>query len=67
VTTFSLPAPHHWPLLVVFAETSIRPFFSRSPRSATTQGGEHMMIATLLIGTASLAAMVAGYVVMIRD
>jgi hypothetical protein len=26
-----------------------------------------MMIATILIGAASLAAMVAGYVVMIRD
>lgn len=41
--------------------------FSRSPRNKPTEGGEHMMIATLLIGTASLAAMVAGYVVMIRD
>jgi hypothetical protein len=38
-----------------------------SPRDKTTKGGENMMIATLLIGTASLAAMVAGYVVMIRD
>jgi len=26
-----------------------------------------MMLATVLIGTASLAAMVAGYVVMVRD
>jgi hypothetical protein len=38
-----------------------------SPPDKTTKGGENMMIATLLIGTASLAAMVAGYVVMIRD
>lgn len=41
--------------------------FARSPRNKPTEGGEPMMIATLLIGTASLAAMVAGYVVMIRD
>jgi hypothetical protein len=41
--------------------------FSRSPRNKPTEGGEPMMIATLLIGTASLAAMVIGYVVMIRD
>ena len=40
---------------------------SRSPRNQPTEGGELMMIATLLIGTASLAAMVTGYVVMIRD
>jgi len=32
-----------------------------------TQGGEPMMLATVLIGIASLAAMVAGYVVMVRD
>jgi|SanBayMetagenome_1026888.scaffolds.fasta_scaffold91321_1 hypothetical protein len=41
--------------------------FFRSPRNKPTEGGEPMMIATLLIGTASLAAMVTGYVVMIRD
>lgn len=41
-------------------------FFS-SPRNATTEGGEHMMIATLLIGAWSLAAMVTGYIVMVRD
>ena len=39
----------------------------RSPRNKPTEGGEPMMIATILIGAASLAAMVAGYVVMIRD
>ena len=39
---------------------------SRSPRNKTTQGGEPMMIATLLIGTASLVAMVTGYVAMVR-
>jgi hypothetical protein len=39
----------------------------RSPRNRTTQGGEPMMIATLLIGAASLAGMVTGYVVMVRD
>ena len=44
-----------------------RAIFSRLSRNKTTEGGEPMMIATLLIGTASLAAMVAGYVVMIRD
>jgi hypothetical protein len=38
-----------------------------SPPDKTTKGGENMMIATLLIGTASLAAMFAGFVVMIRD
>ena len=67
MNTFSLPAPHPWPLLVDFAETSIRPFFCRSPRSTTPKGGEHMMIATLLIGTTSLVAMVTGFIVMIRD
>ena len=41
--------------------------FFRSPRNKPTKGGEHMMTLTLMIGTASLAAMVAGYVVMIRD
>ena len=41
--------------------------FFRSPRNKPTKGGEPMMIATILIGAASLAAMVAGYVVMIRD
>lgn len=40
---------------------------SCSPRNKPTEGGEPMMIATLLIGTASLAAMVTGYVVMIRN
>jgi hypothetical protein len=40
---------------------------SRSPRNQPTEGGELMMIATLFIGAASLAAMVTGYVVMIRD
>jgi hypothetical protein len=40
---------------------------SCSPRNRKTEGGEPMMIATLLIGTASLAAMVTGYVVMVRD
>lgn len=40
----------------------------RSPRNGKTEGGEPMMIATLLIGTASLAAMAAGYVAMVmRD
>ena len=39
----------------------------RSPRSKPTEGSEPMVIATILIGAASLAAMVAGYVVMIRD
>ena len=67
MNTFSLPAPHSWPLLVVFAETYIRPFFCRSPRSTTTKGGEHMMIATLLIGATSLVVMVTGFIVMIRD
>ena len=67
MTTFSLPAPPPRPLLDVLAETIIRPFFCRSPRSTTTKGGEHMMIATLLIGTTSLVAMVTGFVVMIRD
>jgi hypothetical protein len=38
-----------------------------SPPDKPTEGGEPMMIATILIGAASLAAMVAGYVVMIRD
>lgn len=38
-----------------------------SPRNTTTEGGEHMMIATLLIGAWSLAAMVTGYIVMVRD
>lgn len=41
--------------------------FPRSPRNGKTEGGEPMMIATLLIGAASLAAMVTGYVVMVRD
>ena len=41
--------------------------FSSLPRNKPTEGGEPMMIAALLIGTASLAAMVTGYVVMIRD
>lgn len=67
MTTFALPAPPPRPLLEVLAETSIRPFFCRSPRSTTTKGGEHMMIATLLIGTTSLVAMVTGFIVMIRD
>jgi hypothetical protein len=67
MTTFSLPAPHPWPLLDVFAETSLRPFFCRSPRSTTTKGGEPMMIMTTLIGAASLLGMVAGYVAMVRD
>ena len=40
---------------------------SRSPRNQPTKGGELMMIATLFIGAASLAALVTGYVVMIRD
>lgn len=44
----------------------LAPFFSCSPRSKTTKGGEPMMIATLMIGTAALAAMVAGYVAMVR-
>jgi hypothetical protein len=39
----------------------------RSPRNQTTQGGEPMMIATLLIGAASLAGMVTGYIAMVRD
>jgi hypothetical protein len=39
----------------------------RSPRNKTTKGGEPMMIATLLIGAASLAGMVTGYAVMVRD
>ncbi len=55
VTTFS------WPL------RRTRIFLPRSPRSMNNQGGELMMIVTLLIGTASLAAMVTGFVVMIRD
>ncbi len=38
-----------------------------SPRNKPTEGGESMMIATLLIGAASLAGMVTGYVVMVRD
>jgi hypothetical protein len=42
-------------------------FFSRSPRSQTTKGGEPMMMATLMIGATGLAAMVAGYVAMARD
>jgi hypothetical protein len=67
MTTFSLPAAHPWLLLDGFTETFIRPFFFRSPRSTTTKGGEHMMIATLLIGTTSLVAMVTGFIVMIRD
>jgi hypothetical protein len=41
--------------------------FSCSPRNKPTEGGESMMIATLLIGAASLAGMVTGYVVMVRD
>jgi hypothetical protein len=44
-----------------------RIFFPRSPRGQTTEGGESMMIATLLIGAASLSAMMAGFVVMVRD
>ena len=64
MTTFSLPVPRAWPL---FEVPYIRPFFCRSPRSTTTKGGGHMMIATLLIGTMSLVAMVTGFIVMIRD
>ena len=67
MTTVSLPAPHAWPLFEVVADPSSRPFFCRSPRSTTTKGGEYMMIATLLIGTMSLVAMVTGFIVMIRD
>lgn len=67
MTTFSLLAPHAWPLFDVVAGHSIRPFFCRSPRSTTTKRGEHMMIATLLIGTMSLVAMVTRFIVMIRD
>ncbi len=44
-----------------------RILFPCSPRSKSTKGGEPMMIATLLIGVASLSAMVAGYVAMVRE
>lgn len=56
-----------WPLWPARRSLPVAKFFSSSPRSKTTEGGELMMIVTLLIGTASLAAMVTGFVVMIRD
>jgi hypothetical protein len=56
-----------WPLSPARRSLRAGKFFSRSPRSKTTEGGELMMIVTLLIGTASLAAMVSGFVVMARD
>jgi hypothetical protein len=56
-----------WPLWTARRSLRVAKFFSSSPRSKTTEGGELMMIVTLLIGTASLAAMVTGFVVMIRD
>jgi hypothetical protein len=43
------------------------PTLFRSPRNQPTEGGEHMMTATLLIGAACLAAMAAGFIAMIRD
>jgi hypothetical protein len=55
VTTFPWPVPR------------ARIFFPCSPRSKSTKGGEPMMIATLLVGAASLSAMVAGYVAMARE
>jgi hypothetical protein len=48
-------------------EPPARIFFPCSPRSKATKGGEPMMIATVLIGAASLSAMVAGYVAMARE
>jgi hypothetical protein len=56
-----------WPLSPARCSLRAVEFFSSSPRSKTTEGGEPMMIATLLIGTVSLVAMVTGFVVMIRD
>jgi hypothetical protein len=53
--TFPRPAPR------------ARIFFPCSPRSKSTKGGEPMMIATLLVGAASLSAMMAGYVLMVRE
>jgi hypothetical protein len=55
------------PSLELSADFLVRRIFHRSPRGKTTEGGETMMIATLLIATASLAAMLGGFVVMIRD
>lgn len=41
--------------------------FFRSPPNNQREGGELMMMLTLLIGVTSLSTMLAGYVAMARD
>jgi hypothetical protein len=64
-----MPSAGDLPRRRVFRPSAARGqiFLPRSPQNMNKEGGEPMMIATLLIGTASLAAMVTGFVVMIRD
>jgi hypothetical protein len=67
VTFFRLPFRFIPRSLGGSADFPIRLIFHRSPRDKTTEGGETMMIATVLIAAASLAAMLSGFVAMIRD